>query len=188
MSEPTSPPHEPTHEARTRPGALPLYRVAYEESKRALDDQIAEIDGVRGRVAQFLAFVGTATAFLIGTGLRSPDRDAVFYGLAVLGSTLTFLTLALAVMIMLGMLFMDGRAVHWKVGLRLSAKDLVRWIEPHIHAPDEVDFVRAVTIANGELAEANDEGLVRLRLLYVGFLSSGIAQLTIWAALVWAKG
>lgn len=183
VSEPTSPLPEPVHEVRTRPGAIALYKVAYEESKRALDDQIAEIDGVRGRVAQFLAFVGTATAFLIGTGLRSPDRDPWFYGLAVLGSTLT-----LAVMIMLGMLFIDGKSMHWRVGLRLSAKDLVRWIEPHIRAPDEVDFVRAVTIANGELAEANDVGLARLRLLYVGFLASGIAQLTIWAALVWAKG
>jgi len=29
------------------PGALAMYRIAYEESEWALDDQIAEIDGMR---------------------------------------------------------------------------------------------------------------------------------------------
>jgi hypothetical protein len=44
---------------------LPMYKMAYDEAKRLVDDQVAELDGIRQRSVQFLAFIGTGTAFLV---------------------------------------------------------------------------------------------------------------------------
>ena len=75
--------------------AAPLERLAYEEGKRALADQTDELNGIRNRAVSYMAFVGSATAFLVGTGLKAAHRDAWFYSLAVLASAASLSTLAL---------------------------------------------------------------------------------------------
>src|SRR5690349_1031373 len=59
-----------------------LYKVAYEESRRTLDDQADELNRIRDRAVQFEVFIGAATAFLVGTGLQAPHRDTTFRILA----------------------------------------------------------------------------------------------------------
>src|SRR5664280_1806938 len=75
--------------------AAALYRIAYEEGKRALDDQVDELNGIRGRAVQFTAFVGSSTAFLAAVGLRTgPDRSWLFYVLAGVASALSLFAIA----------------------------------------------------------------------------------------------
>ncbi|MCA1982973.1 hypothetical protein [Nocardioides nematodiphilus] len=179
---------EPDRPNRTRPDALALYKVAYDESVRAIDDQLAELDHVRSRAMQFLAFIGTGTAFLVGTGLNDSQRDGWFYALATVGSAMSVVTLLLVGAILLGVVVHEKKPQEWRWAVRLSAQDLIRWIEPQIHAPDEVDYLKEVALLNDERAEANEVGLGRLRHVYLALLTSGFVQLLIWAALVWARG
>src|SRR5688572_27166118 len=72
-----------------------LYEITYSEATRTLDDQAAEVSNARTRAVQFLAFVGAATAFLLGTAITgATQRDAVFYGLAIAGSALALAGIA----------------------------------------------------------------------------------------------
>ena len=86
--------------ADTRPDAASLERLAYDEGKRALADQTDELNGIRTRAGSYMAFVGSATAFLVGTGLKAADRDAWFYALASVASTASLLTLVLIALVL----------------------------------------------------------------------------------------
>jgi hypothetical protein len=172
----------------TRPDRIPLYRLAYEESQRALDDQAVELDGLRQRVTQFLAFVGTATAFLVGAGISSSQRDAIFYALAACGTlaSLGTITMAGSLLLLLRLSWRGPRLHQWE--LRLSGKVLVNWIEPELGGPDEADFLRAVTLRQANMWEANEKQLSLVRRYYVLAVVLGFAQVMVWATLAWARG
>lgn len=169
-----------------------MYRLAYEESQRALEDQMAQLDGMRLRTTQILAFIGTATAFLVGTGVGNGDksvvRDTWFYVLSGLG-TLTFLaTLCLAGTVLLGLHLVNKKPRIHNWNSRLSAGALVRWIEADVPPPDEAAFLRAVAKDNDRSADENDVQLATVRKAYVWFVMLASTQLLVWAALVWARG
>src|SRR3954454_17779051 len=70
-----------------------MYRVAYKESQRTLDDQADELTGIRTRAVQYLAFIGTATAFLVGASLKTFERDTPFYAISITATGLSVLML-----------------------------------------------------------------------------------------------
>lgn len=171
-----------------RPDRVSLYRVAYEESQRALDDQASELDGMRQRATQFLAFVGSATAFLVAAGLKAPTRDGTFFVLAGLATVTSIATVILAVAILLLVRPSLRHFGRFNWAFRLSAKRLVGWIEPEVGGPDEPDFLRAVALRQDGMRECNETNLVMIRYYYAGVIALGLLQVLFWAALVWARG
>jgi hypothetical protein len=121
-------------------GLADLYRVAYVESQRTLDDQQDELKGMRDRAVSFTAFVGAATAFLVGTGLHATNRDVLFYILASLASALS----ALSIVLLIALLNPSSKR---KWNYRMSAASLIDgWIENEVPGPSEAQFLRALAM------------------------------------------
>ena len=159
-----------------------LYEVAYQEAQRALDDQAGEVKSVRDRAVQFTAFVGAATAFLVGTGLESAHRDAVFYVLASLASALS----AALILLLIAVLGPSNRNLwHYRV----SATSLITgWIETEVPLPSNGHFFRRLAEQYDDWRVKNERLLRGIRQSYRWLIIVGSTQVTVWAALVWAKG
>ena len=72
---------------------------------------------------------------------------------------------------------------------RLSARSLITgWIEPEVPPPTETHFIKALAEKYDDMRVNNEKLLGRLRFCYRWLIVVGAAQVTIWAALVWAKG
>jgi hypothetical protein len=159
--------------------AAPLYRIAYEASQRSLDDQLDELNRIRDRAVQFVVFVGAATAFLIGTGLKAPVRDSLFYVLASIGSLLSVAAIVLLFLLL---------NPHLSWSNRISARRLMSdWIEPQVPQMSEGDLLRALAGQYDDYRAANERLLGVLRFYYRSLIILGSVQVVVWAALVWAR-
>lgn len=159
-----------------------MYRIAYQESQRTLDDEQDELNRMRDRAVAFTAFVGAASAFLVGTGLQTHGKDGWFYVIAITASALTALLIVLLVA-----LLTPSKSKLWHY--RLSATSLIKgWIEADVPPPNEAAFIRALAVKYDEMHRDNEVFLRSLRRKYQWLIVSGTAQLTIWATLVWIKG
>lgn len=190
MSEnPVGPLEQPRRKpaGKTREDKAELYKLAYEEGKRTVDDQIAELDSIRQRSVQFLAFIGTATAFLVGTSLKLPTRTLAFYVIAVLASLLMLASVALCLSLLIASVKPWSRkAQDWS--FRLKPKSLVAWIEPDVRQPSESDYYRALAEVYEDMADENSVGLDDIRRSYIWFLGIAFVQLTLWLVLAWLYG
>lgn len=160
-----------------------LYRVAYEQSERALDDQTDELNGIRSRAVSFLTFVGAATAFLVGTTVTSATKDALFYTVASLGTLLVVVCI-----ICIFVVLKPSRMYPWQS--RLSGEVLVKdWIDgTDVPSPNEAQIVRALALQYDEMRKANEALLGSIRRWYIRLIACGIAQLAVWISLAWLKG
>ena len=77
-----------------------LYQVAYELGLRTLEDQRDELNGIRTRAGSFMAFVGSATAFLVGTSVQGSSRGGFFLVVAIVATIFS----SLAVVCLLSLL------------------------------------------------------------------------------------
>lgn len=167
-----------------------LYVAAYEEGKRLVDDQIAELDSMRQRSVQFLAFVGSATAFLVAAGIRTDvQRTDLFFALASAATVISLLSIIAALSILLGWVRGSGRQLvtraEWR--FRLSPEVLIKdWIEPDLGAHGEDRFFRDIALTYEAMETANERALRRVRRNYLIFLVLGSMQVVLWATLVWA--
>ena len=163
-----------------------MYRVAYEEGVRAVDDQIAELDSMRQRSVQFLAFVGSATAFLVGTGLGGAARTPAFYAVAATATVLALFSLTMVAFILLSIECRHGlHRVLWN--FRLEPSTLVeKWIDPDVGAASESEYYRALALQYDKMSAENDGPLKTVRRWYWLFLLLGSTQVMLWASLVWA--
>ncbi len=179
---------EPNRRQISQSHRTAMFRLAYEESQRALSDQLLQLDAMRQRTTQILAFIGTATAFLVGTGVTAPSRDLVFYVIAWAGTAATFATLTVGVAVLLGFRSWSSEPhlYHWNS--RLSACDLLKWIDADVPPRDEAAFLGAVAKENDASANENERNLHAVRKWYVCFVFLAFAQLLIWTGLVWARG
>ncbi len=159
-----------------------LYRVAYEEGRRALDDQTAELENMRGRAVQFLAFVGVGTAFLVGAGLRAvrdADKDRLFYSLAVAASVATLVAILFTCLLM-------SRRISW--GYRADAKAITEsMIERQVPGPTEASLLRDLALACADNKNENDKVLKRLRARYLVVVIAGSVGIVLWSSLVWVR-
>jgi hypothetical protein len=105
-----------------RPEAMPMYRIAYDEGKRLVDTQLAELNGMRDRSVQFLAFVGSATAFLVGTSLgrvgEGTDiayKTALTVSLAIAASVASLAAIYLVITILLALSkYLNFKPMEWE--------------------------------------------------------------------------
>lgn len=170
-----------------RPGVadearVSMYKAAYDEGKRKVDDQLAELDSMRARSVQFLAFVGSATAFLVAAGLRQTHRTDGFYVVAGLATFVSVMSIALVTSILTALRLFR----HTRWDFRINSKVLVEeWIDPEVGATSEARFFRDIALHYHTMATKNDPPLQRLRGRYIAFLTCGSFQVILWAALVW---
>jgi hypothetical protein len=159
---------------------LPLYKVAYENGLRALDEQTDELSAVRQRAAQFMAFVGASTAFLAGTGLTGGHRDATFYVVAGLASLLSVVAIICVVVAL--------RPVKdWQS--QLSSQDLIDgWIETDVPPPGEAMVLRYLAELFDVMRRANAPKVSTVRTAYNGVVVIGALQVLAWATLAWVNG
>ena len=173
----------PGRQARRPDGAARAeqYRIAYQEGQRTLDDEQDELKGMRDRAVAFTAFVGAATAFLVGTGLQQANKDSLFYALASAASLLSVISIALVLV-----LLMPSKKKLWHY--RLSSKRLIEdWIECDVPPPDEASLIRAMAILYDGMHKSNEALLASVRRYYRWLIAVGAAQVTMWAVLVWVK-
>ena len=155
------------------------YLITYEESVRTLDDQADEVNRIRDRSVQFIVFVGAATAFLVGSGLQAAHRDSIFYAIAGVASA--------ASVLMIVLLFLVLNPPNKRLwNYRVSAKKMIAIFEADV-APSKSEFVRYLSLLNDDSREGNEKLLKPLRAYYRSLIIVGSVQVTIWAALVWAR-
>lgn len=161
-----------------------MLQHAFDEGKRLLDAQLSELDGIRQRTVQFLSFVGTACAFLVGAGLNSPTRDLRFTLLAILGATLFLVALYLAFCVLRG----GNPMVRWGAPLdwtfRTQPGKLMSYLGYDIGRPDEAGFLDDLIGKYQDYAETNEANLHVLRRTYWGYLMIMSTQLALWISLV----
>jgi hypothetical protein len=155
-----------------------LYEIAYDEARRALDDQTSELNNIRTRAVGYLAFTGAATAFLAGTGIHSGRRDAAFYAMTIVAYGLALIVIALVALLL----------SPWTTPLRkrVDAKLLLaRWIERDVPVANKADMLREMALWYDEWRRSNESRLDRVRKIYVAAIALGAIQLVGWSILVW---
>lgn len=160
--------------------AAKLYRVAYEEGRKSIADQAVELSGIRTRAVSYMAFIGTATAFLVTTTLKSASSAWPFYTLAILASLL-----------MVWALFQLGRTI-WparKFTFRIDPLEIInRYIEREVPAPSENELLRKLSKFYGNYIDNNEIQLKRVRSAFTQVVLFGGVSLFCWTITVWLFG
>ncbi|OBI82706.1 hypothetical protein A9X00_07095 [Mycobacterium sp. 1245805.9] len=160
-----------------------MYKVAFEESVRALKDQVDELSNIRQRIVSYLAFVGSATAFLVGSSLNAPgSRDDLFFFLASVGTAFMGITIGCATVLL--------RPKFTKIGATASAQTIITGTIERQVSPieSEAHFYRDLAIYNDRAVDKNDGKLKWTQRLYITAITCGALQLTVWIVLVWLRG
>lgn len=189
MTEPASAPR-----GNRRWAAPEVYKLTYEESKRSLDSQTQELDSIRQRAIQFLAFIGTGTAFLVGSGLAVTTRTAGFYFLSISGTAL----LVIAMLLLAYVLFpLRKESVHtsddtsknrlkvapWRG--RLSGTRLIAEVDRDIPKATEQAFTAALVKQYDRMLSSNLATLKLVRRAYLAFVFCSVLELACWITVVW---
>jgi hypothetical protein len=175
-----------------------MYKIAYDEAKAVCSDQVAELDSMRQRSVQFLAFAGSATGFLVGAGLRdvpASQRSWDFFALAGTASLASLASILYVSFILLALIpdsgqrkrFVRPRRLHSAVwNFQMDADRFVTgWIDPEVGAPSEMRFYRDLALHYGEKAQENEPQLDTIRAWYLRFVIAASAQVVAWAAVIW---
>jgi hypothetical protein len=131
---------------------------------------------------QFLAFVGSATAFLVGTRFdTAPNKTGVFYPLAWIATGLALLAIVSTVLV-LAPLF-----VKWS--FRVSAERVItiidREVGREVPSPSEGELYRKLALNYEPKKQQNEIVLARVRWVYFVAIAAGSVQLVLWTVLVW---
>ncbi|MCB5280467.1 hypothetical protein BJQ89_00189 [Arthrobacter sp. ES1] len=161
-----------------------LYKFVCEEGQRAVDDQLSELDSMRQRSVQFLTFTGAATAFLVGTSLKTPSRTVPFYVLASTATVLTVVSVVLCLSILMASKKITSpKPQAWR--FRMSPTGLVKVIESDDPPRRDSDFYRWLAVEYDAMLCLNDPILSQLRRRYAVCLGTGFLQLTLWLLIAW---
>ncbi len=164
-----------------------MYKAAFEEGKRALADQLSELESMRTRAVQVLAFTGSATAFLVGAGLK-PDpshRTFWFFALAIAATLVSVLGIVNVMLLLISRA--KGGALTWN--FRVSSKILAeQWVSPQVGAKTESRFFRDLAVHYDKMFEENKTAITWTQKKYRFVLVVCSTQIILWAALVWAFG
>jgi hypothetical protein len=172
---------------RTDSDAASVYKLAQAEELRRLDLQWKEAEGIRTRTAQYLAFVGATTGFLVANAPKS-DKGLVLWVFAAVGTALSLLAIYFAWCVSLSMDPRRPRTGRLKWSFKLTAGHTFTFAERQLpRPPDEAQMANFLASKYAEMSELNETALLRLRGTYAKFLVCGALQVIVWAALVWVK-
>lgn len=173
-----------------------LYEDAYQEAKRSVDAQMSELDSMRARAISFVAFVGSATAFLIGSSLKATEgvgvRPEGFYFFSSVATILSALTVVALIGLLLTLVPWIDEDKRRRFGLvrwnfRMSATQIMKnWVEPK--SIPKSHYFRSMALVYDRSAEKNMKPLRGMRTLFAVVLVCGSLQLVAWSALLWTFG
>jgi hypothetical protein len=168
----------PPHYAPERTDeAAALYEAVYAEAKRSLEGQTAALDEIRQRAGMFLAFVGSATAFLVGAAVQAkvPPSFASVHGLVIAALVATGAASVAACVILVP-------ARRWQE--ELSAEALITgWVETDIPMT-RIWFFRELALVYDEMRLANRPTLVLRQWTFAGLVVFGVLQVALWSCVV----
>jgi hypothetical protein len=157
--------------------SLELYRLAYDEGKRSVDDQTSELANARTRAVQFLAFVGSATAFLVTRVVEIGDKPDSFRLWAGLATALAIGAIVLVTLVLVPWI------TPWE--RRVAPRDLLqKWIETDVPIASESKMLRELALHYGSFQIENERRLRRVRVLYIASIVAGALQVTVWGVVV----
>lgn len=162
-----------------------LYRLAYDEGVRSIDDQKNELSSIRQRSLQYLAFVGAATGFLVAAGIKNPNRNPMYYGIAISSTTLSVVSLFLITLILLGVRIGKSTSNSWNFIVHSRAV-IENLIEPDVGSIDEAGLLKELALSYDDQAIKNEVEIKKIRTTYIIFLICASVQLILWTWLVWA--
>ena len=156
--------------------AASLYRIAYEEARRTITDQVDELNGMRNRAVSYMAFIGTAAAFLVRTG--SPEL--MFYILAIAATaSVAWATVQLCRVIRPGISFT----------IRLDPRDIITsFIDRQVPRPSEAQLLRSLAGWSANYIDENEKGLEKIRSRFSHVVIFGGGGLLLWTIAVWVFG
>jgi hypothetical protein len=165
-----------------------LYERAAGVGKDALDDQVSELDSMRNRSVQFLAFVGSATAFLVGTSLNGAVPRGPGFGITGALGTLGILALLVILRsILTGTAnWFGGAQMNWNY--RLDPTAYTEWLDEQGSRVSAEVFYRHLAGVYRTQKVANEEYLKVIRARYFAFLVSSTSVLLIWGVVAWRYG
>lgn len=170
------------HERPARIDDVPtpsLHAYAYDQGLRALDDQRDELNGIRTRAVQFVAFVGAASGFLVGSALGSSDADSdLFYVVASIASIASVVMLVCVALVL---------SPAKKFEYRLDPNVLVQqWIERDVpRRPTQPELLSGLAKLQSGMIQDNETSLNKWRRQYRVLIISGLVSLSLWMAAVW---
>lgn len=195
-------------------GLVDEYKAAAEVGRLSVVDQVAELDAIRNRSATFLAFVGSSTAFLVGTAIRGSagDPQAGFVVIALFACAAMLAQLVMFFTVMLGLTSWRsfwarqpriagsrssaqgdpparGKYMEWDS--RQSGKMFADWLSSDLadRNPDaRVKFYRHLANQYEKQFESNREYLRVTRRRYTNFMIGGFVSLLLWAVAAWLYG
>lgn len=173
--------------AREPASDYPQYELARAEELRRLEYQRDELDSMRTRASQYLAFIGATTGFLVGNGLQSADRDTVFYVLAAIASILSGSAIYLGIAIFLGGGTL-GRNTSGQYAFTLNSLVVLRTVEADVPHANPSQVSAYITRLYAEMADGNAPVLAVARQQYRWFLVTGATQVLGWTILLWTRG
>lgn len=196
---------DPVPIRKADPSFVEVYKTGFEEGKRAVDAQMSELESIRTRSMMFLAFIGAATSFLIGTSLGAATVSSWFFVLAVPATGLWLLTLILCLAVLMAPLRMRSLFTPWKWRsnpklmvmnwqFRMNALSIISRPNPKpgtegIGRPDsEADVFQALALRLQGMWQYNDAQMEKIRHRYWLFVVTGTVQMMMWTVLAWLYG
>lgn len=163
-------------------GSSELYKIAYDLGLRTLEDQRDELNGARTRACAYMAFVGSATGFLVGTTLRGASAPAGgwFYMLAIAGTaTFVFALLFMCMLLFPRLPFNFGQSPKFIVE---------QYIERDVPPPTKEELLRQLCMDWDEYIMENGRSLKPIRQNYRLLMISGGLSLILWTSAIWMFG
>lgn len=162
------------------PDGSKLYRIALEEIRQSLSNQLDELNGVRAKGVSFIAFVAAVTGFLVSTTVKSVHPDDHFHWLAIIATCLMVWSL-----IQSGWLLIPARKFAFKV----NPYELVDgYIEATDNPPSEAMLLRALAETYSQSILFNQVNLKKVRRAYNQLVISGLSSLFVWTFIIWQFG
>ncbi|MDP9490858.1 MAG: hypothetical protein M3P42_01450 [Actinomycetota bacterium] len=155
------------------------YRLAYEASVRAVDDQATVLEGVRSRAGTMFAAAALVTTFL-GGGLFGEQRSVLtdFEPWSLDGVVVaSFIGTALLTL-----------AILWPFRFRfsISAADMIAILEKRTEDPvTTVEAYREVALSLENLYDRNRTRIVPLLWCFRGAILCLVIEVAAWMSIVW---
>ena len=184
------------------PNFTDVYKVGFEEGKRAVDAQLGELEAIRSRSMVFLAFTGAATSFLIGTSLGASKVSFFFFALAIPATILWLLALILCLTVLIAPTKATDLLSPWKWWPKPQSM-VMQWqfrmnplsitIRPNPTSGNsrpgsEADIFQALAVALDRMRQHNDDKMQLIRRRYWLFVITATFQLMLWTVLAWLYG
>lgn len=172
---------------------IDAYKAAADVGRLAVVDQVSELDAIRTRSSTFLAFVGSATAFLVGTAVKGSDGNPspgfVIAGLVGTVALAALLVVFTSVMIGSTRWYWPKEQMLWDS--RQSGRMYADWLHGDLAnaAPDTpIAFYRHLANQYELQFNSNRIYLTTIRNRYLALVVMGFVVLVTWGVAAWLFG